>query len=833
MSTPCATNLINEFPGTSAKEAEELLLKIRNIAIEKAAQNGGNMQQALEYASQMLQQWDKYQTELQNRGALLNAQKLQENLDYIQRYPRVGDGIVGKLVGSKFDVVGGRDSIALQLKNLDHGYFGRLTAEMEEAGVFREFHKNQMVKDIYIETGELKPDGKPGVTGNKKAKTIANILDKIRREMNARLARAGAPILELPGYVDRQTHDMSKIRAAGENQGEARRAWETFVLPLIDHEKTFLGVDKAKFLLNVHNSLYSGVPGVLGMEAEYVGHKALANKWQQPRVLFFKDAESAFKYNERFGTKDLKQQVMTDINNKARSIALMENLGVNPDAGIENLIAAAKNFAKESADPAAQMTALDEVKIRAAYNQLTGVNDIPANPTLARTMGNIRATVEMAKMGAVSIANLFTDRVFLQSDATFQGIKHLQMLGAQVTAFAKRSPDSIKRLRLMGVGIDGLIGSALSRYQATGPVSGPIQKFRKIFYDINFSNYLTDTAKSAYADVMSAHLGNHAELNFTDLPADLKKVLKLYDITAPEWNLIRSTAYDHQNGAKLITPDQLKNISDAEITKLWKGEKPPNPEQIQTLRDRLESQLRGYFIDRVDYGIPTPGAAERALATLDTQSGTGLGEAVRLIMLFKSFPITIANKVLTRGIYGNGATSVKDFVLNDHAGKFHLAQLIAMTTIAGYLGMSIRDALRGRTPRALTTDDGNVNWDVLQDAMVQGGGLGIMGEMLARDYQRGIGSFLENAAGPALGQLDKVAEMKTKLTEGKDISPQLVKLALDNTPLLNLFYLRPILNYYVFWNLQEMMTPGSLRKIEKSVRQQNQDFFITPSETIK
>jgi hypothetical protein len=154
-----------------------------------------------------------------------------------------------------------------------------------------------------------------------------------------------------------------------------------------------------------------------------------------------------------------------------------------------------------------------------------------------------------------------------------------------------------------------------------------------------------------------------------------------------------------------------------------------------------------------------------------------------------------------------------------------------MTTIAGYLGMSIRDALRGRTPRELITD-GKINMDVLTDSAIQGGGLGLLGEMVTRDYGQGMGSFLENATGPVFGQLDKLATMKTKLSEGEDISGSAYKMALDNTPLINLFYIRPILNYFVLWNLQEMMDPGSLKKTEENVRaNNNQDFFAPPSET--
>ena len=59
------------------------------------------------------------------------------------------------------------------------------------------------------------------------------------------------------------------------------------------------------------------------------------------------------------------------------------------------------------------------------------------------------------------------------------------------------------------------------------------------------------------------------------------------------------------------------------------------------------------------------------------------------------------------------------------------------------------------------------------------------------------------------------------------------KVTLDNTPMINLFYIRPVLDYLVLWNLQEMMDPGSLRRMERGVETKNrQSFFMRPSETV-
>lgn len=840
MSTPCGDKLKQEFPEVSEKEIENLLQAAHNRAKERAKVIGGNYEHALFQITNEMVQRNKLRSENAKRGVYLNQEAEQKYFDYVMKFPlvgsTVGEGLKARLVGGADNVEGGRLSVGSQMKALDQGYFGKMIAAFEQdPALYHAFVHNTLAKEFYIEMGEIKPDGKPGSSGSKIAQDMAKIVDDVTKEMNARLNEAGALVYNLPGYVVRQTHDMFKIRKAGDTKATARVAWKDYVRPLLDNELTYLGADKEQFLNMVFDDLYSGVTGIMGVEGQGVGHRAISDRWQTERVLHFKDAESAWEYNTKFGTHDIKQQIMVDIANRARSIALMENFGPNPEATVLNVIRKVKEWARTQDDAIKHIDSINNHTLNAYFHQLTGVNDIPNNPNLARMSGNLRAVTQMAKMGGVALTNLFTDSAFMYPEMAFNGISRLDILSKQLKMFAKNTPDEQQTLRLMGVGLDGLLGNALSRYSATGPISGPVNSFQKKFFSINFSNFVTDTVKSAAGELLSSNLGQHAHLEWSKLPKDLTRSLSLYEIGEAEWNLMRATAYDHPSGnwGKMITADQFAKLTDEQIATLHQGSASPTTITLKKLRDKLDIKLRTYISDRVDYSSPTPGSAERAMSTFDTKAGTGLGEAIRVLMLFKSFPITVANKVIKREIYGRGAMDIKQWAMNDHAGKFNLATLVAMATAAGYLGMTIRDALRGRTPRSLLTKDGNIDVDVLTDSAVQGGGLGIMGEMVTRDYGRGIGSFLEGAAGPVFGQLDKLAELKTKAEEGDPVSAQLGKMAIDNTPLLNLFYVRPVLNYIVLWNLQEMMNPGSLEKTERTIEDKNnQTFFVRPSDYV-
>jgi hypothetical protein len=450
-------------------------------------------------------------------------------------------------------------------------------------------------------------------------------------------------------------------------------------------------------------------------------------------------------------------------------------------------------------------------------------------------------------MGGVVLSSL-SDKVFLQAEMAHQGIGNLDTLGKQITGMFPRGPERKKALRLMGVAMDGLMGNALSRYSNHSSTSGWAHSAQKMFFDLNLLNSWTDANKATAAELMAANLGEHADLRFEELPQELSRVLTQYDITPLRWDAIRSTVVDARGG-QMILPDQVSQIpltraealSRGDMEGAWNGRSiedlvldrglTPTRANILRERDALETAIGTYIVDRTDIAVPTPGAAERKYSTFDTKAGTPLGEAIRMMMLFKSFPITIMRKILGREIYGRGADTMRDWLLHDHRGKFNLAMLIAMGTAAGYMSGAIRDALKGRTPKPLLLDDGSINYAALNDAAIRGGSLGILGDVLMSEYDSTYRGFLESMAGPIVGQLDQVFDIKGKALEGKNVAQPTGKLLLDNAPMINLFYIRPVLDYLVLWNLQEMMSPGSLSRMESAVEQKNhQGFYIRPTE---
>lgn len=780
---------------------------------------------------------DKMASALQRRNALLTHIATARIHIYAEKFGTRGEGLLAFMNGSNKKAEGGRLSVYYQEQAVKHKYIGRLVDSLEKVNALTEFKSGELDKQVFQELFQLgKENPTRGVSGSSKAQAMAEVIHGIHMEMIDRENRAGGFVHKLEGYIMRQMHDGDEIRRAGGigfspgSNEKSFHVWSNFILPLLDQDATFAGVDdKMKFLKGAHEGIITGVHDrplndVADVNAQFTNTGSLARKVSTARSLHFKDAESAYAYNQRFGMKNFREATLRQLQTRASAISLMENFGPNPERSFERIIREMKSAVKGAPDDHRQLASLQDWKVEASFKELMGSNNMSKNPSLTRMMQAVRSVTNMSKLGASTITS-FADKMFMQSEASFQGIKTMDTLGKQFMAplEGRLQGERHSMLNLMGAGLDGFIGNVVSRFAGNEKNSGLLYRLQSKFMQINGQNWWNDIHKGAITELMAAHLADHAHLPSEKLPPELQKVLSLYDIKGSAWDLIRSTAHEVE-GRKYITPDGMLKLSDDQIKTFAGAQDDTN--SIARTRDKLDTQLRTYFADRADIAIPTPGNQEHVYQHWNSQAGTPLGEAVRMLMMFKSMPITVFKKVVQREIYGHGSDTMLQWLRNDRMGNFRMLNLLATTTVAGYVSGMVKDALKGRTPKDITAG-------TIQDAMLRGGGLGIYGDMLFNEYDRSYRSFLDTAAGPVIGQADSLADIYSKIKEGKLPTKETGKLALNNAPFINLFYIRPVLDYLILWHIQEMSDPGSLRRSERKVERDNgQGFFIRPSETV-
>ena len=836
----------------SEAAAEKLLADMTRRAQQRATLKGISIDKAVKEIAGEMAKTEQTMKALDKRNKLLTIQKTRFVQQFAERFPVWAKGLAAFEVGSSAtSTTGAGGMIDPQWTGLNARYMGRLYAELEASGALNDFKHGNFSREFFHESAALHTGKRPTVQ-NESAYKIAKLWAELRKELVARLNRAGAFIGDIPDYVIMQTHQVERVRAEGgkgfgpEHKERAFAAWEAFTLDRLDHEKTFEGENPSLSMRAIHDALYSGkhenAPREDFSVKEYRTHGTLANKISSGRVLWFKDAQAAWEYNQRYGDKDYHSAIRTFVRNATRNIALMENLGPNPELTLKQVIRNLTLKAKDTGD-AKQEDALTkyEPRLMGYYRLISGQSNVSVNPTLTKWAHWASAVAVSSKLGSVLFSAL-GDKAFFQTAMAYNGISHLDALVKQLTLFVKNSPDSKKAARQLGIVPQSFIGGLHERLGLEQQAHRQVDGWLTRFMDMTGLNLWTDLHEHAAANLLAHNIGDAADRAWGALPHEIRRGFEHYGLTPKEWEAARKTVWAAADGERFVTSDRFEQITDAQWTAIATEQGlTPSPANKKRVRDQLESKYQAFIIDQVHTAVPKPGAAERYITSLGAQqAGTVLGEGARLAMLFKSFPITVMRKVIGREVYGRGSDTIGHWLANDHKGKFNLAMLIAMSTVAGYFANTLRDLARGRTPRDLIDDDGEINWDVLKAAALRGGGAGILGDFMFSEYDRGYKHFLSAAAGPVFGQLDPIVALISKTRKlGDDdagITPESIgaesmNLILNNTPLINLFYVRPVLDYFIFWNMQEMLSPGMLRRRERSIRNKNhQDFFIVPSD---
>lgn len=763
---------------------------------------------------------------IERRNRMINAMVEARATQFINQFDNPADGLRAMMGGIVESGKGTKLSVDAQGKALANKYIGRLIDRIDKDGDLKIFRSGKIDREVAIELWELREGGTPGKSGSKSAERIAKHIHVLQETAVGHANQAGAYIKSHPGYIMRQTHDQLRIRKAGYDE------WKAFIMDKLDHHKTFGTADPEEFLRGAYNGLATGYHNRFkgGGESNYIqgfkGPANMAKRASQERLLHFKSADDFMDYNAKFGTNDLREGVIRGLEHMARNTALMRRFGTNPLAMFDKLRTQYSKALQKGAD-VGKFDKLNDYSLVNLFKEIDGTTRIAARPSIARINAGLRSVQNMAKLGGATVSSI-TDIPNQVAELRYQGVHPLVgYANGFANLFRGRGNAEQKALaRALLVGFDGITGDLMSRFGSTDSVPGVMSKLQQKFFKLNLMSWWNDSHRTGMSLMMSNHYAQYADQAFDALGPRLKNVMQQYEIGELEWNIYREHAIrESANGEKYLVSEGLDDLSDDVVANYLraKGIAKPSNRAISDARDELIARLDTMFMDRADHGIPMPGAAERAMMNQGTEAGTVLGEALRHIMQFKSFPITMVRRGLGREMYG-GVGGNKDI-----SG---LVQLMVASTIFGYGAMYMKDILKNRTPRTFTGDLENDS-KLAFAAMSQGGGLGIYGDFLFGEYSRYGRSFLSTLAGPTLGQVDDVAELWTRFRTGEDTAANIMRMAINNTPFQNLFYTRTALDFLFLYQMQETVNPGYLGRMENRIMRENdQRFFISPSQAV-
>lgn len=839
--TPCVEAVRAAAGDIEDQEIVEIFELLRGRAKELMARDGAlGMERATLQAADELAKQAEHAAIIEKRNALINVRRRAELVSFIRRdfSDRPDLGVESFLVGTNLARQGSRLSVAAEQKALGDAYIGGMIHDLEKSDLLPILTRGDSDQDIADALWKIGKDlDTKGI--NPQVVEIAKIIQKYQETTRIDANRAGASIGKIPGYIARQSHDADRMGAAGFDK------WMADILPRLDPE-TFANVgDTTSFLKGIFDGLISGdhlKADTGAVPSGFKGPANLAKKLSQERVLHFADGVAWHEYNALYGTGNLREAVLRGLDLSGQNTALMRKLGTNPEANLNMALDIIKEDVRKGGDPAALKNFNDARRgvLDNRYKEVSGQTRIAGSSYAARIAANVRAWQSLSKLGGALLSS-FTDLPVAASEFRYQGKSYLGSLGEMTAGLLKGRGSEEQRqvLSSFGVYADSMRGEIMRRFSADDSMGGKMSRGMSLFFKLNGLSWWTDANKASAGLMMAHDLAHNKAKGWGDLDPQYQRALSLYGMDSGKWDLMREMETKMADGKDYMTTDGISSITDERITQhLTDIGRPVNAAAIRETREDLDRTLRAYVNDRVSYAVLEPDARTRSIINQGTRPGTIPGELIRFVTQFKSFPAAYMQKTIGRDLYGRGYTPTslgegyrgsKDFLAalkNGNGEKAAMAQLLLWTTAFGYLSMASKDVLKQRTPRS---PEDPKTWIA---AMVQGGGMGIFGDYLFGEASRFGNKPLESAAGPVLGTAANAIDLWSKLRAGDDGASSAFRLAQNNTPFLNLFYTRIALDHLFFYSVQEAMNPGSLRRNERRIQQENgQQFLLKPSQS--
>lgn len=822
----------------SDTELEQISEKVNSIVRRVSGEDVADLEAIVLDAIEGEMQDLKAAAVIEKRNAALNLRKRIESLDYLRSVweDRPDIGLEAILAGVATARQGSRRSVGAAQEALTAEYLEGMMARLKQDDVLEVFVSGAMDREIWRAMHEItQPEPNQTVLGKlpDEAVKAAQILNDYNELARVRANRAGAWIRALPGRVIKQTHDMFRIRDEGFD------AWYEFVSARLDWEKSLPDVapeNRKDVLRTVFTELASGVHLRFqdGGATGFTGFANIGKRLSHERVLHFKDADASFDYNARFGSGTLSEGMLFGLERMAQDTALMEHLGPNAEMNLDWIISEAAKLLKDR-DPA-ELTRFDNkakwIK-RTLWPNITGEARVPERHMLAQVSSGMRAWQQMSKLGGAMLSAI-PDLAFYASEVRYQGGSLFSGLSDALTSLGRNTSKAeyLRMMSDMGIMVDSVRAGVAARFDVSDRLPGRVAKTTQLFFKLSGLRWWTDQLRKGAALTFSNRLAKATSSAWDGLDDSLKRVLGMYGIEADKWDLLRGASARAMDGREYLVPEVLDDVADdAFAAYLQKRGVNATQRRIADLREEVKADLRNFYADRAKMAVIEPDAKTRAYLLQGTKPGTWSGEILRHLVLFKSFIASVVQKPLARELHGRSPEvggAMRRLMTNQNGEMTGLATLIVVNGALGYLAMSAKDAVKGREPR-----DPN-NYKTWLAALAQGGSMGIYGDFLFGDMKNRFGgSAISTLAGPTAGTFDSLVDIFQRMRDGDDVAASAFRTLLNNTPFLNLFYTRIVLDYLILHRISEALNPGYLRRMERRIERENeQEYWAPPSEHI-
>lgn len=572
------------------QDAADLIRRMEDLRkVEEARGNVDNLDARLRALAAAEADKAKIAAALELRNRAANILKLEKSKDHLNALTSAGmrhdHAWLAWLEGRNSPLAGTRASMAATTQAYLGRYmqnFNRFMLANREIGRLVQKGDKAFAADVVREMYELRKDGQPGRTGNKDAQLLAQGYADWANRTRLDLNDHGAMIGRLDGWGP-QSHSSELVRRVSPDE------WIDSILPELDSARTFDGMNETmqrNMLRDIYESITTGVDRN-GIGAEVTGRITPANlstRLSHARVLHFKDADAHIRYAEKFTSGNVHDAMLGHFTRAAKLAGQMEHLGTNPANALTQLQAymyrTATTDIREKFKPGTRLNA-----IASSMAEVQGLSAQPERARVAEIGTQIRAWQSLAKLGGAVLSNA-ADLVTSASALTAQGKPILAAWNENLKELFRGRGSAEQRdiAAILNAGMDGMKGHITAAGLAEDMPLGTTHKLLNLFFKYQGMQWWTDARKSMGSRSLSKEMAIHRDSDFDQLQPRYRRILQMHNITADQWNAIRSTAWQAEAGDWYVTPDRIETLPRQTLIDLAR----PDLEAMQSgLADRL------------------------------------------------------------------------------------------------------------------------------------------------------------------------------------------------------------------------------------------------------
>jgi polyhydroxyalkanoate synthesis regulator phasin len=744
------------------------------------------------------------------------------------------EGIKASLAGTKYiNIEGGRKSLERSMIDRMGQAHTDLIAALEREGLREKFVNDEMEEDIAKARWALSTEDQKGLEGLRPdAVKIARIMEDLQESGRIAKNERGAWIGKAEGYMFRRSWDryaFSPDKRAKFDEIFGKQNWEK----VFSDGREDTPEARQAWLDGVWHSLSTGEHERASDEdlRPMSGPRNIAKKMSQHRTIHFQDALAELGAIREFGaSQTLRNAFIGELAKTSRDIALLDHLGPNPEANLQKVI----EEIRSSIPPDRRQKFEDhQASVMDLFHTLDGTNNIAENKSLATIGRRWRAYMSMNLLtGALfsQFSDLATGGIALRRRVGGAGKNPFSVLTYQARQIAglmqgRKSTKKQAILREVGFVYDHLLAGMhdaiglrdLGRAFGQGPSDEAGRgfdqsKLMKLFFKVNGMQWWVDSSKSTSLLMAMHDMDGLSAKAYEGLPRQTQLWLGSHDIGPLEWETIRKGGRKAADGSRYLTPEGVRSLPDAIAD--------------EAERERVASLYQGAIRELGEKANIEPGARVKSAVNIGTRPGTVIGEAVRAGMQFKGFSFAYLQDVLGEEVYGQGYNTLGQMLRKGKGDMVGIAYLVAMSTIYGYASMYCKDLIKGKKPRDPESPK------TAMAAMLQGGGAGLYGDFLFGEKSRFGSSALESALGPTYGFAKGLIDIKENARpaigetmpldkRARRVGVGVLDMTTRYTPFLNLFYVRPVMDFLIFNQAKDALAPGYFRRRQAQIKRDN------------